>query len=270
MNPISSQQSFAPFTSGAFAGSRSVQAEQTLAGSLSLANSTDLTITTAEGDRVTLSLATAVEVNTGLYRSQSIEDDRQTSTQTAFFEFSDSQSMAIAVDGDLNAQELEDIREAVGAIGGMIEDFLSGDLEEMAADGELLKELDTISSLEAAFSTERQVVYGEQEKVTLNTASRAGGFRRRHHRGHGRMRQLMNHIDHLTDRMAQRADESGSRRKQVAKSISGLLHRYGRGETTDTPAGRLNRQVVRTVESIFVQKMETRSESADFTFAYTA
>lgn len=269
MNPILSQQSFAPFTSGAFAGGRSMQAEQTRAGSLSLATSTDLTITTAEGDTVTLSLASAVEANAGVYRSQSMEAGRRESTQTAYFELSSSQSMAIEVAGELNAEELADIREAVAAIGGMIGDFLSGDLKAMAADGELLKELDTISSLESAFSYERQVTYGEQEKVTLSQEA-GQGRGNRNHRGHGRLRQLMNHIDHLTDRMVDRAGEFGKRQSQVAKAVNALMARYRDGSVDGAPADELSRNVVQTVQSVFIQKMETTTESADFSFSYSA
>ena len=70
---------------------------------------------------------------------------------------------------DLNEAEVKDIREAVKAIGLMIDDFLSGDLQEMAKDGELLKKLETASSLEAAFSYERQLLVGEQERVEIGS-----------------------------------------------------------------------------------------------------
>ena len=76
--------------------------------------------------------------------------------------------------------------EAMKAIGSMIDDFLSGDLQEMAKDGELLMELDTISSLEAAFSQERQVVYAEQEKVQISGMA-AEKDDHSHRRGHGRI-----------------------------------------------------------------------------------
>ncbi len=141
MNPIANQSSFAPFSFGAFAGGRSFQAEQTRAGSLSQTQNTELTITTDEGDIVTLSLASAMEANAGIYRNSSFEEGRSASSQTAFFEFSSSRSMEIEINGELNEEELEDIREAVKAIGGMIDDFLSGDLQEMAEDEVILDDV---------------------------------------------------------------------------------------------------------------------------------
>lgn len=271
MNPISSQQSLAPFSQGPFAGSRSMQAEQVRAGAVSLERSTDLTITTAEGDTVTLSLATAIEANAGVYRSESMADGRRSATQTAYADYSRRQSMAITVDGELNDEELADIREAVDAIGGMIEDFLAGDLQAMAADGELLKELDSIASLDASFSYAQQVTYGEQETVRLSSETQVQGpGRGHHHHRQGRLRQLMQHIDHLTDTMADRIGEFGHRQKQATASVNHLLGRYGNGGTTASPTDRLNQTVVQTIQSMFVQKMETRSEAGDFAFTYTA
>lgn len=139
MNPILTPNSFSPFPNGPFASSRSDTAEQTKAGSLSQTLDTDLTITTAEGDTVTINLASALTIKAGTYSRQAVENGQRTSTQTAYLAYSDSQDMTIAVDGDLNAEELADIREAMAAIGGMIEDFLAGDLQEMAKDGELFK-----------------------------------------------------------------------------------------------------------------------------------
>jgi hypothetical protein len=269
MNPIANQESFAPFSRETFAGGRSYQAEQTRAGSVSLNQSTDLTITTDEGDTVTLSMASAVEVNAGIYRSDSYEDGWAASSQTVFFEFSSSQNIAVEVTGDLNESELEDIREAVKAIGSMIDDFLSGDLREMAKDGELLTELDTISSLEAAFSRESQVVYAEQEKVQISgMASKKGDHS--HRRGHGGLQRLMKHIDRLTDDMTEEVRGFRGHRKQLARSVEDLFGRYRNGEVDSAPIDKMGQDVVQTMQTAFVQKIQTLSESASFNLTYTA
>jgi hypothetical protein len=269
MNSIAHHQPFAPFSHGPFAGGRSYQAEQSRVGSVSTEQSTDLTITTDEGDTVTISLASAMETKAGIYRSSSFKDGRAESSQTAFFESSSSQNMAIEVDGDLNASELEDIREAVNAIGSMIDDFLAGDLQEMAKDGELLKELDTISSLEAAFSYEREVQYGEREKVEISGAAQGKG-RHAHRRGHGRLQGLMNRIDRVTDDMAEHVKGFRGRRKQLATSVKDLFGRYRNGETENAPTDELGRDVIQTMQSAFVQKVQTLSESASFNLTYAA
>lgn len=271
MNPIATLESFAPFSHGAFAGGRSFQAEQTRAGSVSLNQSTDLTITTDEGDMVTLSMASAMEAKAGIYRSNDYENGWAASSQTAFFEFSSSQNLSIEVNGDLNEAELEDIRVAVQAIGAMIDDFLSGDLQEMAGDGQLLKELDTISSLEAAFSRERQVMYAEQEKVKISTGDpEEGDPVRRHGRGHGRLQRLMKRIDRLTDDMAEQVKGFHGRRKHLASSVEDLFGRYRDGKADNAPEDELGLEVVKTMHSSVVQKIQTFTESAGFKLTTTA
>ena len=271
MNPVSTQEALAPFSHGAFAGGRSYQAEQIRAGSLSQKHSTDLTITTDEGDTVTLSLASALEASAGIYRSDSSANGWTASTQTTFFEFSSSQNMAIEINGDLNEAEMEDIREAVKAVGLMIDDFLSGDLQEMAKDGKLLKELDTVSSLEAAFSYERQLLVGEQERVEIGSmAPEKSGHAHRHRRGHGRLHGLMERIDRLTDDMAEQVKGHRGHRKRLAGSIEDLFGQYRNGETDHAPGDELGREVVKTMQSVFVQKIQTLNESASFDFTFSA
>ncbi len=269
MNPVVNQETFAPFSHGPFAGGRSFQAEQTKAASISQRQSTDLTITTDEGDTVTLSLASAEEINAGIYRSGAYVDGHATYSQTAFFETSSSRSMGIEVNGDLNEEELEDIREAVKAIASMIDDFLTGDLQEMAKDGELLKEMDTISSLDAAFSYERQILVGEQETVEISSASPETS-RQTGRRGHGRLQRLMHRIDRLTDDMADQVKNFRGRRRQLARSVENLLGRYRNGEMDNSPGDELGREVIQTTQSVFVQKIQTLSETASFSLTYTA
>jgi len=269
MNPIANYSSFSPFPRGNFPEGARFLTEQTRAGSISQNQNMDLTITTDEGDTVTLSLASAMEVNAGIHRSSSYEDGRAEATRTAFFEFSNSRSLSIEIDGDLSAEEREDIREAVQVIGGMIDDFLSGDLQEMAADGELLKELDSIASLDAAFSYERQVTYGEQEKVEIRQSEQEAGKPGRR-RGHRRLQRLMNRIDRATDDMIEQVRGFRGRRKHLGRAVKDLFNRYHGGETVNAPEERLDREVLQTMQSAFAQKLHTLTESGGFNLTHSA
>jgi hypothetical protein len=175
--------------------------------------------------------------------------------------------MAIEVAGDLNEVELEDIRKAVKAIGSMIDDFLAGDLKEMAKGGELLKELDTIASLDAAFSYERQVRYGQQEKVQISGMAPEKGDHRPSHR---RVQRLMNRIDRLTDDMTDMVRRFRGHRNRLGSSIKDLFGQYRNGEVDSAPTDKVGRDVVQTMQTAFVQKIQTLSESASFNLTYAA
>ena len=270
MNPIANYSPFSPFPHGHFPEGTSFLAEQTRAGSISQKQSTDLIITTDEGDTVTLSLASAMEVNAGIHRSASYADGRAEATRTAFFEFSNSRSLAIEIDGDLSTEEREDIREAMQVISGMIDDFLSGDLQEMAADGELLKDLDTISGLNAAFSYERQVTYGEQDKVEIRQSEQEEASRPGRRRGHRRLHHLMNRIDEVTDDMIDQVKNFRGRRQHLGRSVMDLFKRYQGDEKVSSPDDHLGRQAIQTMQSAFVQKLHTLTESGGFDLTYSA
>jgi hypothetical protein len=178
--------------------------------------------------------------------------------------------MNIEINGDLNEEELEDIREAVKAIGGMIDDFLAGNLQEMARDGELLKELDTIASLDTAFSYERQILVGEQETVEINSTAPGNSRQSGRHGHHGRLQRLMHRIERLTDDMAEQVKDFRSRRRHLARSVEDLLGRYQNGEMDNSPDDQLGREVIQATQSVFAQKIETLDETASFNLTYTA
>jgi hypothetical protein len=227
---------------------------------------TDLTITTDEGDTVSLSLASNMDAKAGKTNSGSHQDGGTAFSQTAFFESFTSRSMTVEINGDLNAAELEDIRDAITAIGGMIDDFLSGDLKTVAEAGLSLKELETISSLDATFSYERQVQYGERDTVEIRRLAPVEERRP----GHGGLRRLMHRIDRITDDMAERVNGFRGRRHQLIRSIRDLFDGYRSGEAALAPQDRLEQAVIRTMQSTFAQKIRTLTESASFNLTYSA
>ena len=270
MNPIINPQSYAPCCPGAFTDGRSLQVETTRAGSLSLNQQAAVSIATREGDTVTINLASLTTADAGIQRSVVNEDGTRSTTQTAFLSLSDSRSLDISVTGDLNAREKEEILAALTAIGGMIEDFLSGDPAAAGEDAQGIGELETIASLDVAFSVERQVVYAEQERVTISDAALSNQGDHVRPRGHGRGRRLMQRIDRLTNDMTDTVARFGGRKRQLANAVQSMLGRYrdaGRDNNTFAP---LRTDALATVQTVFTQKIDALFESSDFSFSYSA
>jgi hypothetical protein len=251
MNPIAHQHTFAPFQRDDFAGGRSFQAEQSRAGSLSVSQSTAIILTTEEGDRVTLNLSTATETKAGTYLSLAYAEGRAAASQAGFFEQSSSEHMAVEIEGDLNDEEMAEIQEAVRVIGGMMDDFLSGDLQGMAEDAEVLQELDTISSLEAAFSYERQVMYGQEERVAMQTEAPAHGGRRTHPHLQG----LMQRMDRLTDDMTDQVKVFHEQRQSLVQSVDELLNQYRDEAMRPDRENALAMDVIKTIQAAFLEKV---------------
>jgi hypothetical protein len=256
MNPIFNSESVIPFSTAPFATNGNIQRQQTVVGSASLSQSTEVTLTTDEGDTVTLNLASFMETQAGIYQGAVDQGDRRAFSRTTYFESSRQDEMAIEINGDLNADEMEDIRTALQTIGLMIDDFLNGNLNEMAKDAKQLEQLDTISSLDASFSYNRQAMVAIEESVVMESAM--------HHAPHGRLQALMRHIDNFSDDLVQAVKAFDGRQDRLATSVAALLNSR-REETAASPAMQhLTDQVLQTTRSAFIQKMEMARMTGGF------
>lgn len=253
MNPIAQQQSFVPFQRDDVAGGKSFQAEQTRAGALSMSQSTAITLTTEEGDKVTLNLSTATETKAGTYRSLAYGGGRASASQAGFFEQSSGQQMSVEIEGDINDEEMAEIKEAVKVIGGMMDDFLNGDLESMAREAQALKGLDTIDSLEAAFSYERQVMYGQEDALALQTEGPAGAGRGRRAQPH--LQGLMQRMDRLTDDMAEQVKRFDGPQRALIQSVDALLNRFHDEASGPVDGNELALDAIKTIQTAFLEKV---------------
>src|SRR5262245_28398005 len=81
---------------------------------VSESQSSDVTLVTAEGDRVTLSSSNSAELSFALYNAQGRVDGEDSVAASA--QFSTSRSFSLTIEGDLNKEELKDIRRAIKTI----------------------------------------------------------------------------------------------------------------------------------------------------------
>ncbi len=265
MTPILNPESNAPFSYANDSASRFFARQQTRAGAISVSQNTDVTLTTDEGDTVTINLAAFMETKAGIYQRTLDQGDRQSFSQTTVFESSRHQEMAIEVNGELNEDEMEDVRAALQTIGTMIDDFLDGDFKAMIADTSVLAELDTISSLEASFSYERQTMAATEETVVIgDTARHKGRF------PSGRLQALMGRIDNLAEDLAEMVRSFGGRQDRLAASVAALLNDRRDEKAGDPAMDRLTGQVLQTTRSAFVQKMEMARVAGGFDLTLSA
>jgi len=127
-------------------------AKTTFAQVIAETQSSWLSLTTAEGDRVTLSdLSMSYQQTQGVgwVTPASSGINVSSSSMTA-------EAMGLSVQGDLNAQELADITRLVGELTSISSTFYSGDYEGALSKAMDFGDLGSVSSLAASFS--RQTV----------------------------------------------------------------------------------------------------------------
>jgi len=109
----------------------------------------DITIVTAEGDTVTWSSSKAAEVSFATYNAQGQTGSSAELRRTAAFAFS--------VDGELNREELKDIRRAIQTIQKAANNLLKGHEKQAATRTARLATLDQIASINADLTFQREV-----------------------------------------------------------------------------------------------------------------
>lgn len=120
-----------------------------------------LNVTTAEGDRVTLTADLETEFRAGTYRARLEADHASVSVGARTTEVSVQQDFGIAVDGHLNEQELHDLEKLFQNISQLFRGFVEGQGEKTqvhaAKLAERLSGLDTVSSLDLSLEVIRAV-----------------------------------------------------------------------------------------------------------------
>ena len=119
--------------------------------------SRDITILTAEGDKITISADSQVSAGYAGY-SGIVKNNRALCNFKAQNMVIDSgRDLYISVEGDLSSRELEDIKKAIKAVDKIMGQILSGDMEKALAMTSKLASLDSISGLEASLELEKTV-----------------------------------------------------------------------------------------------------------------
>jgi hypothetical protein len=120
-----------------------------------------LAVTTTEGDRITLTADLETDFRSGSYISQ-VADDRTTGkVEATYTQYAVQRDFGIAVDGDLNKEELHDLEILFGNIANIFRGFFQGQDEDARAHTTKLAEgftqLDSLSSLDLTVEVVRSV-----------------------------------------------------------------------------------------------------------------
>jgi hypothetical protein len=113
----------------------------------------NLTIVTAEGDRVTLRSESGT---TQAYATYSATTN-QGSTQARAELSSSNSSLSLQVEGNLSRAELKDVAKALQAYTQVLRDILSGNMEPAQAHAAQISNLDEIASFDASFTSQQAI-----------------------------------------------------------------------------------------------------------------
>jgi hypothetical protein len=148
--------------------SASIQATQI---KVSQSQSADITIVTAEGDTVTLSSSKSAELSFATYSAQGQMGGSSGSISGMSAELHRTSEFSFTVDGDLNKEELRDIRSAIRTIQKAAKDVLKGHDEKAEARTAKLSNLNQIASIDADLEFNREVSVTQVSAQSNNTTA---------------------------------------------------------------------------------------------------
>jgi hypothetical protein len=129
-----------------------------------------LAVTTVEGDRITLSADLETDFRSGSYISQVADDRTTVKVDAKYTHYAVQRELGIAVDGDLNKEELHDLKILFGNIANIFRGFFQGQDEDARAHTTKLAEgftgLDSLSSLDLTVEVVRSVAVVAVSHVT--------------------------------------------------------------------------------------------------------
>jgi hypothetical protein len=129
----------------------------------------DFDIVTAEGDKVTLSSDYRAAATLATYEHLALSDSGYRQIEAQMLDFQMEQEIAVTVEGDLNPQELSDIKSLISDLGAMFKEFLaSGGQESPGIDEEFAK-LSSLQSVQAQFEYSASVGYlsAQSDEMTI-------------------------------------------------------------------------------------------------------
>jgi hypothetical protein len=129
--------------------------------SASSRKSTDISLVTAEGDKVTISAQSALQAGLVSYDYRGRLNSNEASLQGRALQVSAENALAISVEGDLSKEELADIKKLVEKIEKLGADFFSRPLEDSLSRTLELSDFDSIASFEANLRYAQQLTVAQ-------------------------------------------------------------------------------------------------------------
>lgn len=233
----------------------------------------DITIFTEDGDRVTITSNQQSQASYSKYSAithqsnytdldnMAVDQNRYTLFQDERFEFENSRSFSISVDGDLNEQELKDIRKTIKAIDKIMTDILNGgDLTQGVVEAIQLVSLDSISGITANYKYEKAISVEKLESEAVSTYNREGqiekllpGFNKE-----------AEYIKNLINEMINIIKDTAVKPSKIIKPLRMLFSEILRNLSADNRQDQSKIDLAKLIETALIEKIEQMNGQSKF------
>lgn len=235
------------------------QVSSSLQVNQSLSTSRGIEITTAEGDRVTISQSSLTEMNYSRYDASGVLETPEGSGRFEIHAesrtLSASRDFSIQVEGELNDREREEIRLVLDSVDRMMTDFLSGDIEGVLGNALEMGELSTIASAEANLSYSRSVSveFSEQAQRVVESTRGEGAGKEVERPGR---RIGTRDVERLIDKMLRTVERHSDNPAKLARKLPKMIDRLLRKINKKFDGHEGKQKLANDVASRFLERLD--------------
>ena len=236
--------------------------------SMSEQQNKDITIFTKDGDKVTLSSEKQIQALysnysdvsyqkfSGVSDKYSIELNNYTSSVKDSFEYEKNGSFSISVEGDLDKQEMQDIKKAIKSIDKIMTNLLSGgDLSKAADKAMKIVNLDSISGIASDYSYEKTISVEHTAIEEMSTYSKEGLQETATQAADNETNNIMNLINEMTEIVKDSGVKPSKMVGPIKKLFSGLLK-----DIADTKHQRHKFELAEMIREELIEKIKQLPE----------
>lgn len=183
--------------------------------------STDVTIVTAEGDKVTLSASSLKETEFASYNYLGILEGQKTGIHVEEFTTYSNDKIFIKVEGELSAEELADIQAVMKKIEEIGDELFSGDIDGAVASALSLGSLGSLSSLQANLQYNYSTSMEYQKSINMTEVSSPELDGLENKRGFEKLKKIRK----LLDRIFQTLDDAKVKPHKMSKKLPEYIDR---------------------------------------------
>ena len=195
--------------------------------------------------------------HSGEYRGHALTKESLAMVEGERFESENSRSISISVEGDLNEQELKDIKEALKKIDKVMTDFLHrGDMVDAAVKSMEIGKLDTIAGLEANYRYEESVIL---EQTNLKEKTTYSGGSSPETSPLAKIENPLNHLKALIEELTNIINESEIEPSRFKKPLQNLFSDYKNNPTENEPRDKHRIRMTEWVETELLKKLSSLS-----------
>ncbi|MCP5105124.1 MAG: hypothetical protein GY950_17175 [bacterium] len=190
----------------------------------------DITITTDEGDKVTISALSGFKADYMAFDYSEQVKGKIASMEGEKFNFVAKHAFQMSVEGDLNEEEREDIEKVLGELDAVMKDLVSGDLESiMERVPGIMEDTESLESLNAVLKFSQRVTM-EQRSMTQE-----------------KLLSSSNLVAKITNQLMDIIEESKVDAEELQEPVKGyfsqLLDKMGMESGEDNPMTRMLEQL---------------------------